>query len=175
MKSPFSELLPFDGETDRLNVVIETPKGVRYKYSYDPEHCVFKLRKTLPLGLVFPFDFGFVPSTQADDGDPLDILVLMEEPSFCGCLVVTRLVGVVEAEETQGGETFRNDRLIGVAEMQQPEVHTLADLNPATLAQIEHFFISYNQMEGKKFKPLRRSGPDAARELVEQHIAETVG
>jgi inorganic pyrophosphatase len=174
MRSPFSELLPFDGGTDRLNVVIETPKGVRNKYNYDPEHGLFRLKKTLPLGLVFPFDFGFVPSTQAEDGDPLDILILMEEPSFCGCLVVTRLVGVVEAEETADGETFRNDRLIGVAELQQPEVHTLEDLNQATIDQIEHFFISYNEVEGKRFKPLGRAGPDAARELVEQHIAETV-
>jgi inorganic pyrophosphatase len=174
MKSSFSELLAFDGETDRLNVIIETPKGVRNKYNYDPERGFFKLKKTLPLGLVFPFDFGFVPSTQGEDGGPLDILVLLEEPTFCGCLIVTRLVGVIEAEQTEGGETIRNDRLIGVAEMQQPEVHTLEDLNPATISQIEHFFISYNEVEGKKFRPLRRAGPDVARELVEQHIAETV-
>src|ERR687894_2250957 len=108
-------LKTFNDEGD-LNVVIETPKGSRNKYNYDGKTGLFKLGGVLPAGASFPFDFGFVPSTVGGDGDPLDVLVLMDEPPFAGCLVRTRLVGVIEAEQTErDGETTRNDRLIGVA------------------------------------------------------------
>ncbi len=182
MKSSILEIPAFDSETGRVNAVIETPGGTRNKYKYDTETGLFRFRKVLPLGAVYPFDFGFVPSTEGGDGDPLDILVLMEEPSFCGCLVAARLVGAIEAEQSSDGETERNDRLIGVAESHQTtenqqlyaNVHSLEDLNRETLDQIEHFFISYNQFSGKEFRILRRSGPKAARELVERHITEKV-
>jgi inorganic pyrophosphatase len=176
MKLPISEMPVFEAETGRLNAIIETPKGVRNKYKYDPDSGLFKFSKMLPLGAAFPFDFGFIPSTQDDDGDPLDVMVLMEEPTFCGCLVTSRLVGVIEAEQTEKGKTMRNDRLIGVPENEQTvaKYHSLEEMDSEILDQIEHFFISYNQMEGKKFTPLRRCGPKTARELIEQHIAEPV-
>ena len=75
MKTPISELPAFDEETQRLNVIIETPRGSRNKYKFDPESGLFRFRKVLPLGAVYPFDFGFVPSTRGGDGDPLDVLV----------------------------------------------------------------------------------------------------
>ncbi|HEX8920029.1 MAG TPA: inorganic diphosphatase, partial [Pyrinomonadaceae bacterium] len=77
----------YDSESDELNVIIETPKGSRNKFNYDERHQLFKLGGVLPLGAVFPFDFGFIPSTLGGDGDPLDILLLMDEPAFPGCLV----------------------------------------------------------------------------------------
>ena len=95
--SPFSKLPSFDKESGDLNVVSETPKGCRNKYAFEPDLGLFVLKKVLPAGSVFPFDFGFVPSTKGEDGDPLDILVLMDEPAFCGCLVPSRLVGLIEA------------------------------------------------------------------------------
>src|ERR671939_103970 len=104
-------LAAFDNESEDLNVVIETPKGNRNKFKYDEERGLFKLSGVLPMGAVFPFDFGFIPSTLGGDGDPLDVLVLMDEPAFTGCLVPARLIGVVEAEQTEEGETQRNDRL----------------------------------------------------------------
>src|SRR5215203_1097228 len=158
-----------DGE--ELNVVIETPKGSRNKYNYDEKLGLFKLGGVLPSGASFPFDFGFVPSSLGGDGDPLDVLVLMDEPAFAGCLVRTRLVGVVEAEQTErDGETTRNDRLIGVAADSRlhTRVRTLESLGTTLLEEIEHFFVSYNQIKGKVFKPLGRSGPERARELVEE-------
>ncbi len=157
-----------DGE---LNVVVETPKGSRNKYNYDEKLGLFKLGGVLPAGAVFPFDFGFVPATLGGDGDPLDVLVLMDEPAFAGCLVRTRLVGVVEAEQTErDGETTRNDRLIGVAADSRlhNRVRALESLGATLLEEIEHFFVSYNQVKGKEFKPLTRSGPGRARELVEE-------
>ena len=162
-------------DDDELNVVIETPKGSRNKYNYDEKLGLFKLGGVLTSGASFPFDFGFVPSTLGGDGDPLDVLVLMDEPAFAGCLVRTRLVGVVEAEQTErDGETTRNDRLIGVAADSRlhTRVRTLERLGTTLLEEIEHFFVSYNQIKGKEFKPLARSGPGRARELVEEGMKQ---
>src|SRR5919202_6145584 len=109
-KLNLNELGAFHGDGE-LNVIIETPKGSRNKYDYDEELRLFKLGGVLPSGAVFPFDFGFVPATLGGDGDPLDVLVLMDEPAFTGCLVVTRLIGVIDAEQTErDGETKPNDR-----------------------------------------------------------------
>ncbi len=165
-------LAAFDDEGD-LNVIIETPKGSRNKYTYDEKLKLFRLGGVLPAGASFPFDFGFVPSTLGGDGDPLDVLVLMDEPAFPGCLVYTRLVGVVEAEQTErDGETMRNDRLIGIAAESRlmRHVRALGSLSPDLLKEIEHFFISYNQVKGKEFKPLGCFGPQKARRLVEEGI-----
>jgi inorganic pyrophosphatase len=158
-----------------LNVIIETPKGSRNKFNYDEEAGLFELGGVLPAGASFPFDFGFVPSTLGGDGDPLDVLVLMDEPAFAGCLVRVRLVGVIEAEQTErDGETTRNDRLIGVAAESRLHkgVRTLKGLGPALLDEIEHFFVSYNDFKGKRFKPLGRFGPRKASELVEEGLKE---
>src|SRR5947209_2197127 len=110
-----SHLDAYDPDSGELYVVIETPKGSRNKYAFDEMKGLYKLKKVLPLGTLFPFDFGFVPSTLGDDGDPLDVLLLMDEPVFPGCLVAARLLGVIEAEQTEDGETERNDRLIAVS------------------------------------------------------------
>src|SRR4051794_16686563 len=111
-----TKLSAWDADEGGVNVVIETPKGSRNKFAYDPASRLFELKKVLPRGIAFPFDFGFIPSTLAEDGDPLDVLVLMDEPAFPGCKVRCRLVGVIEAEQTEKGKkTLRNDRLIAVA------------------------------------------------------------
>ena len=154
-----------------LHVIIETPKGSRNKFDFDEGHGLFKLGGVLPAGAVFPFDFGFVPSTLGGDGDPLDVLLLMDEPAFPGCLVHSRLVAVIEAEQTErDGTRTRNDRLIAVAANSHTHtgVRTLADLNSALLDEIEHFFVSYNEMKGKTFKPLGRFGPIKAARLIEE-------
>ena len=165
------KLKPFDRKSGDLNVVIDTPKGCRNKYAFDFSIKDYKLKSVLPNGAVFPFDFGSVPGTTADDGDPLDVLLLMDEPAFTGCLVRARLLGVIEAEQTSDGKMERNDRLIGVA----AESHThsslksLETLDTELIREIEHFFVSYNEMRGKKFKPLGRKGPTIAKRLVKKH------
>lgn len=167
--TPFMRLPAFSDEGRLCNVVIETPKGSRNKFDYDPQLGLFRLGGVLPLGAVFPFDFGFVPSTRGGDGDPLDVLVLMDEPAFTGCLVSARLIGVIEAEQTEGDEMARNDRLIAVASgsRNHQDVRSLDDINTSRIDEIEHFFISYNQSKGKQFRPLGRSGPDRARAIVD--------
>ncbi len=165
-----ARLAPFDRETGDLQVIIDTPKGSRNKYVWDEKRALFSLGGILPVGAVFPYDFGFIPHTRGGDGDPLDVLVLMDEPAFTGCLVASRLLGVLEAEQTEGGKTARNDRLIAVAANSRTNGHlqTLRDLNPAMLHEIEHFFVSYNAAKDKKFKVLGRFGPERARALIEQ-------
>lgn len=162
------KLKPFDHKSGNLNVVIDTPKGSRNKYAFDFKINAYKLKTVLPHGAVFPFDFGSIPGTVAEDGDPLDVLVLMDEPVFIGCLVETRLLGVIEAEQSKGGKTERNDRLIAVV----AESHTngtlksLRELDSKLVSEIEHFFVSYNDARGKKFKPTARRGPNVAERLV---------
>jgi inorganic pyrophosphatase len=160
----------FDPGSGTLNAVIETPKGHRNKYKFDEERGLFLLDGVLPAGAVFPFDFGFVPSTIGGDGDPLDVLVLMDEPAFTGCLVPSNLIGVIEAEQTEDGETSRNDRLIAVAAKSRNhrEIKALDQIAENLVREVEHFFVSYNEVKGKRFKPLGRSGPERARQLVEQ-------
>lgn len=156
----------FEGEL--LNAIIETPMGARNKFIYDEKLGLFRLKKVLPAGFVFPFHFGFVPSTWAEDDGPLDVLVLMEEPAFPGCLVPSRLLGAIEAEQTKLGKVVRNDRLIAVADEMPSLGHyrTLADVEENLIKQIEHFFVSYNEAEGKRFTVLGRADLKRAKELV---------
>ncbi len=167
-------LSAYASDSKELQVIIETPKGSRNKFNYDEEQHLFKLGGVLPAGAVFPFDFGFVPSTVGGDGDPLDVLLLMDEPAFPGCLVPSRLVAVIEADQTErDGETTRNDRLIAVAANSHTHqrVRSLADISSALLDEIEHFFISYNEIKGKTFKPLGRFGPIKAARLIEEGVS----
>jgi inorganic pyrophosphatase len=103
------------------------------------------------------------------DGDPLDVLILMDEPAFPGCLIPSKLIGVIEAEQTEDGNTFRNDRLIATATDSRNHSHVrfLGDLNENMVREIEHFFISYNESKGKRFEILRRSGPERAKAIVQ--------
>ena len=165
-------LSAFDPDSEDLNTIIDTPKGSRNKFKYDEKCGLFKLGGVLPLGAVFPFDFGFIPSTQGGDGDPLDVLVLMDEPAFAGCLVPGKVIGVIEANQTEDGKTSRNDRLIAVAadSRSHREVDTLDDLNSNIIVEIEHFFISYNEIKGKRFEVLGRFGPDRAKRVIDEGI-----
>jgi inorganic pyrophosphatase len=162
------KLPPFDRKSGNLNVIIDTPKGCRSKFGFDMKRQAYVLKSVLPQGALFPFDFGSIPGTVAEDGDPVDALVLMDEPAFSGCLIESRLVGVIEAEQSENGKTERNDRLIAVAAKSQThaDIKSLSDLNPALINEIEHFFIFYNQERGKKFRPLARHGPKRAERLV---------
>ena len=155
----------------QFRVVIETPRGSRNKYSYDSEQQVFVLKKVLPAGMTFPFDFGFVPATLAEDGDPIDVLLLMDDPAFPGCTIRARLVGVLEAEEkNEEGKTQRNDRLIAVA-LESPtysEMKSLGDLGERLVADIENFFVNYQKLRGNEFKVLARSDARKAWRLIEK-------
>jgi inorganic pyrophosphatase len=149
-------------------IIIETPKGSRCKFKFDPEESRFQLKHILPAGAMFPYDFGFIPDTKGADGDPLDVLLLLDVPTFPGCAIESRLIGVLEAEQTDDKGTIRNDRLIAVSTEARNQSHVtgLQDLNEHLIAEIEHFFVSYNEMRDRNFRVLGRRGSDAALELV---------
>ncbi|MDB5298716.1 MAG: inorganic diphosphatase [Phycisphaerales bacterium] len=164
-----TQLEPFDEKKGEWRVVIETPKGSHNKYKFDEELASYQLHGVLPEGMSFPYDFGFLPSTVAEDGDPLDVLLLMDQPAFCGCLVPSRLIGVIEAEQTEtDGKSARNDRLVAVPTTSRvySDCASLEDLNPHRLKEIEEFFVSYNRINGKQFKVLNVSGPERAEKLA---------
>lgn len=171
--SPYLNLEALDSKTKLLNVIVDTPKGSRNKFKFDEESGLFVLSGVLPAGATFPYDFGFLPSTLGGDGDPLDVLVLMDDAAFVGCLVAAKLLGVIEAEQTErNGSTMRNDRLIAVAEasITHRSLKSLGTLDENLVDQIEHFFVSYNQIKGKQFRPLGRYGPTRARRAIDAAI-----
>jgi inorganic pyrophosphatase len=159
-------------------VIIETPKGCRNKFKYDPESNLFMLGGLLPEGMMFPFDFGFIPSTLGDDGDPLDILVLMDAPAHVGCLIEVKLIGVISAEQIEDGKKETNDRLLGVAihSYDHEDLTTIDQVSKTLLSQLEEFFVSYNKQRGKKFRSTGTGGPGKAIKLlkagIKKHKAE---
>jgi inorganic pyrophosphatase len=163
-----SDLIDLPNELDvkqcLCRAIIETPKGSRNKFTYDPKSSLFKLGGLLPEGMVFPFDFGFIPSTLGQDGDPMDIMVLMDAPAQMGCLIDVRLLGIIEATQTQDGKTERNDRLLGVSihSYDHQGLETINDISKVLLEQVEEFFVSYNKQRGKKFTLRGRGGPAKA-------------
>lgn len=165
---PLTLLPAIDSESKTINVVVETPRGCRNKYRFEEDLGIFSLGSVLPAGAVFPYDFGYVPGTIGDDGDPLDILLLMDVPAFPGCKVASRLIGVIEAQETEDGKVERNDRLVAVAQDAHDyrDLKSLKDLNPDLLKELEHFFVSYNELRDKQFKLLRHRGPAQAMKLL---------
>jgi inorganic pyrophosphatase len=172
--SVLSNVPAIDEETGDIRVVIETPKGSRNKYKYNPECDCLELKKVLPEGMAFPNDFGFVPSTVGGDGDPIDVLLLADAPIVAGCIVTARLIGVYEARQKEkGGDWERNDRLVAVAThaRSHQELHTLSDFPKEAVADIEAFFEQYNKLSGKKFERIGKHGPGKARELLDAAIA----
>jgi inorganic pyrophosphatase len=161
-----------DPKTRICAAVIETPKGFRNKFDYDPESNLFKLGGLLPEGMMFPFDFGFIPSTLGDDGDPLDIMVLMDAPAHVGCLMEVRIIGIVAAEQTENGKTETNDRLLGVAvhSYNHEGLETIDDVSKTLLDQVEAFFVSYNKQRGKKFKVTGTGGSQKAIKFLKAGI-----
>ena len=164
-----TRLKPFDPDDKQLlRVVIETPKGSRNKFAYNPDGHFFELKKVLPAGMSFPYDFGFVPSTKAEDGDPVDALVLMDEPAFPGCVLWCRILGVIEGEEFDKKTKARNDRIVAV----EKEAHrwaaikTINDLGKEFCDELEEFFVNYRRLSKKAYRILKVRGPDHARKLV---------
>jgi inorganic pyrophosphatase len=160
-----------DAKTGDVIAVIETPKGSASKYDYDDSCAAFKLAAVMPEGSTFPYDFGFVPSTVGEDGDPLDVLVFMDSPVPVGCVLTVRLIGVIEARQRKPGEDWiRNDRLLAVAAHAHTHDH-IKDrdgLRPHLLDEIETFFENYNTLNGKEFRPVDRVGPKRARKLLKE-------
>jgi len=115
--------------------------------------------------MAFPYDFGFVPSTEADDGDPVDVLVLMDEPAFPGCVLSCRPIGVIEGEQGDKKKKERNDRIIAVEKDAHSwaDVRTADDLGKQFARELEEFFVNYHKLSGDKYRVLGLRGPEKAR------------
>jgi inorganic pyrophosphatase len=162
------ELSARDPGSGLVRVIVDTPRGSRNKYKFDPELAVFKLSRVLPAGMSFPFDFGSIPGTRAEDGDALDVLVLAEASLSVGCLVHVQLVGVIRATQKEGRRTIRNDRLIGalVTPVNKPSLRDINELPKDELKDIEHFFCAYNEAQGRQFAVTGRGGAKAAQRIL---------
>jgi inorganic pyrophosphatase len=160
---------PYDSDDKQLlRVVIETPKRCRNKFAFNPKEHIFELKKVLPAGMTFPYDFGFVPSTVADDGDPVDVLVLMDEPAFPGCALTCRPIGVIEGEQGEKKETERNDRIVAVERDAHSwaDVKTIDDLGKKFCRELEECFVNYHKLSGQEYRILGVKGPAQALKLV---------
>jgi len=158
-----------------VNVIVETPRGSRNKFDFDPDLKIFRLKKVLPTGMVFPFDFGFIPNTRAEDGDPVDALVIMDEQAYPGCLVECRLIGILEAWQKEiDAPKVRNDRLVAVADCSilYADLLDIKDLNKNIVKELENFFIDYNRHEGKKFIPIGWGVAAKGLKKIKQHIVQ---
>jgi inorganic pyrophosphatase len=167
-------LLPhqLDDKNCVCRAIIETPKGCRNKFDYDPDSGLFMLGGLLPEGMMFPFDFGFIPSTLGEDGDPLDIMVLMDAPAHVGCLIDVRIIGVIIAEQVEDGKSETNDRLLGVTvhSYDHENLKSIDEVSRTLLNQVEEFFVSYNRQRGKKFRITGTGGPKKALKFLKNGI-----
>ncbi|HTK34152.1 MAG TPA: inorganic diphosphatase [Caulobacteraceae bacterium] len=156
-------------ETASCRAIVETPKGRRGKLDYDPKLRTFRLKTLLPDGMSFPLDFGFVPRTLADDGDPIDVMILSDEPTPPGVLLDIRLIGAIEAEEKEHGKKERNDRVLAVAAVSHlyAAIKTVDDLEVSFIDNLIQFWTNKDRLEGKEFTCVGVGGPETAVALIE--------
>ncbi len=169
MSNPMTLAAEDNKHKGNIRVVIETPKGSRNKYAFNQDDKVFELKKVLPAGMTFPYDFGFVPSTLADDGDAVDVLVLMDEPAFAGCVLQARVVGVIEGEEIGKKGKERNDRVVAIEQDNHSfaDIKEIADLDRQFVQELVDFFVNYHELSGKKYRILSVKGIARAMKLID--------
>jgi len=163
---------PRDTKTGLVHVVIDSPRGSANKYKYDEELRVFRISRLLPAGMHFPYDFGSVPSTVAEDGDPLDVLVMIDSASFPGCLITVRLIGGLRVKQRESARWIQNDRLIATPEtpVNPAQIHSIRSLAPERIREIEHFFRSYNEAQGRELRVTSRFGAATAQKILSDAI-----
>ena len=167
---PFSKLKAFWGDTKLINIVIETPTASPFKVKFDDQSEVSRVHKAMPLGTVFPFNFGFVPGTKGADGDPVDVLLLSDFALPVGAVVIGELIAVLEGEQQDRNEKQRNDRLIAIPiQLSSSEpMLPMIEFGPATKEAIQQFFVKYNELQGRIFTPIRYADADQAIRLVQK-------
>jgi inorganic pyrophosphatase len=153
-----------------LNVVVETPRGAVAKFKYDEESGMVTLSRALPLGVLYPYDWGFVAGTKGADGDPIDAMVLWDVASYPGVLLPSRIIGVLRVDQrnAQSGGRERNDRLfvLPTKAARVDHVRTIFDFPERVRTEIETFFINVVAFEGKDVRLLGFEGPDEGDRLV---------
>ena len=148
--------------------VIEIPKGGKNKYEYDRRLGLFRLDRVLYSSVHYPAAYGFVPGTTAGDGDPMDILVMTTEPTFTGCLIEVRPVGLFRMRDEAGED--EKVLSVPVADPGLSHVRELNDIPPHFLKEVEHFFKIYKELEGKKVVTVGWAEREAAEEAIRASI-----
>jgi inorganic pyrophosphatase len=149
---------------ERVTAVIEIPANERNKYELDKKLGIFRLDRVLFSAVQYPGDYGFLPRTLADDGDPLDVLVLLTIPVFTGCLVETRPVGLFQLLDR--GVPDEKVLAVAVGDPYSEGIHDLADIPPHYLREVEHFFRVYKDLEGTRTESRGFENAAAARSAI---------
>ena len=169
-------MFPAFRQDGSVNVVVETPRGSQAKFKYDPETGAIMLSRPLPAGVVYPYDWGYIPSTRAADGDPIDVMVLWDGTSFPGVVLPSRLIGVLRVEQTgaEPGLRERNDRLFAlpIKAPRSAHVQTIFDLPERVRLEIEQFFQTVVAFEGKDLRLLGFEGKDEADRVLRAAVVD---
>jgi inorganic pyrophosphatase len=163
--------LPTFNDGSEVHVIVETPRGSRAKLDYDPKLRTFTLSKSLLAGLTYPYDWGFLPRTKAEDGDPLDVMVLHDAATFPGLVLTCKIIGVLQVEQrSKGTKSERNDRIFAVPRGSHAEkdFSDVRELSSAMREELEKFFIATDELEDKQLKILGWKGPKAALKAIKQ-------
>jgi inorganic pyrophosphatase len=162
--------LPSHDEDGQVQVVVEAPRGSRAKFKYDPTDQTFKFARPLCLGTAYPYDWGFVPGTRAEDGDPLDAMVYHDMSTYPGVIIPSKAIGVVRLIQKEKGEKWeRNDRLI-VVPSDEKRWDDATALEKRVHQELEQFFVIVVMMTGKKVHLEGWEGPKAAKALIQEAV-----
>lgn len=161
-------LIPPQPKSGVINVLIEIPGGSKNKYEFDKDMNAFALDRVLYASVKYPYDYGFVPNTLADDGDPLDGMVIMDEPTFPGCVIAARPIGMLLMVD--GGDRDEKILCVPVDDPRYEEVHSLQDVSPHRLEEIAEFFRTYKNLEKKVTEIKGWEDVDAVKPLIEECI-----
>jgi len=169
--------LPTRDKSGDVHVVVETPRGSAAKLEFDPELQAFTLSKSLILGLSYPYDWGFVPSTKGEDGDPIDVMILHDAATSPGLVLRCKIIGVLEVIQKENGKPkIRNDRVIAVPRDSHREksARDARDLPKQIREEIEKFFVATDELDDKELKFLGWKGPKTGEKLID-HAARQFG
>ena len=164
----WKDLAPGPSVPEVIYAVIEIPKGSRNKYEYDKDMEAFALDRVLYSPFMYPAEYGIIPQTLYDDGDPMDIMVLMEQPTFPGCVIETRPIGIMRMID--GGDN--DDKILGVPinDPRFKDVNDIDDVPEHLLKEIAHFFKEYKHLEGKTTEVLGWENAEKAFEAIKHSI-----
>jgi inorganic pyrophosphatase len=169
MQNPWTDLPTGKSPPDIVTAIVEIPSGSRNKYEIDKESGYFKLDRVLYSAVHYPADYGFIPKTLHEDGDPLDVLVYIDEPTFTGCMIDVRPIGVLRMRDRGDPD----DKIIAVPvnDPMTGDYHEIADLPKHYLREVEHFFGIYKDLEGKRVEVLDWSNAAEAKKMVLESVA----
>ncbi len=161
-------LIPAQPKPGIVNVLIEIPAGSKNKYEFDKDLNAFALDRVLYASVHYPYDYGFIPNTLADDGDPLDGMVIMDQPTFPGCVIAARPIGMLGMID--GGDSDEKILCVPDKDPRYANVTSLKDIAQHRLDEIAEFFRTYKNLEKKETKITGWQDVDAVRPLVEECI-----